>query len=266
MPHRPAHAGFRTRGRAGRSRPGSGACEPRHARDPLGGRPPERTRRHAENVGRRHETEGRECFRAPCRAAGGPSLQLDGGSDPGTRPSSSTPAPGIQRIRMVEEWIDAHLADPITLGRLCAVAGVGDRYLESAFRAHRGQTPAAIRGGPAACVGAAMPSRLQAGRFGHATGARCRLRPSRQVCRPLPKHLRRVAFGNAAAQLEPASRPMMRCASSWSVNVRVTSPCSRSETQRGWTSAAPPGGPPRRRSWRSPPAQPGTDSARARFA
>jgi AraC-like DNA-binding protein len=59
----------------------------------------------------------------------------------GTRPSSSTPALGIQRIRMVEEWIDAHLADPVTLGRLCAVAGVGDRYLESAFRAHRGQTP-----------------------------------------------------------------------------------------------------------------------------
>jgi AraC-like DNA-binding protein len=59
----------------------------------------------------------------------------------GIRPSSSTPALAIQRIRMVEEWIDAHLADPITLGRLCAVAGVGDRYLESAFRAHRGQTP-----------------------------------------------------------------------------------------------------------------------------
>ncbi len=59
----------------------------------------------------------------------------------GIRPSSSTPTLAIQRIRMVEEWIDAHLADPITLGRLCAVAGVGDRYLESAFRAHRGQTP-----------------------------------------------------------------------------------------------------------------------------
>ena len=59
----------------------------------------------------------------------------------GVRTSSSTPVLGIQRIRMVEEWVDAHLADPITLGRLCAVAGVGDRYLESAFRAHRGQTP-----------------------------------------------------------------------------------------------------------------------------
>ncbi len=58
-----------------------------------------------------------------------------------TRASSSAPAPGIQRIRIVEEWVDAHLTDPITLGRLCAVAGVGDRYLESAFRVHRGQTP-----------------------------------------------------------------------------------------------------------------------------
>jgi len=60
---------------------------------------------------------------------------------PGTRPTSSTPAPGIQRIRAVEEWIDAHLGESITLGRLCAVAGVGDRCLESAFRSHRGQTP-----------------------------------------------------------------------------------------------------------------------------
>ncbi len=59
----------------------------------------------------------------------------------GSRPASSKPAPAIQRIRIVEEWIDAHLADPITLGRLCAVAGVGDRCLESAFRTHRGQTP-----------------------------------------------------------------------------------------------------------------------------
>jgi AraC-like DNA-binding protein len=59
----------------------------------------------------------------------------------GTRPSCSTPALGIRRVRRVEDWIEAHLADPITLGRLCAVAGVGDRHLESASRAHRGQTP-----------------------------------------------------------------------------------------------------------------------------
>ncbi len=59
----------------------------------------------------------------------------------GTRPSSSTPTLAIQRVRVVEEWIDTHLAEPITLGRLCAVAGVGDRYLESCVPRHRGQTP-----------------------------------------------------------------------------------------------------------------------------
>lgn len=58
----------------------------------------------------------------------------------GARPSGR-PAAGIERVRRVEEWIDAHLLEPITLGRLCAVAGVGDRFLESAFRSHRGQTP-----------------------------------------------------------------------------------------------------------------------------
>jgi len=59
----------------------------------------------------------------------------------GTNPASTRPAVTVQRVRMVEEWVDTHLAAPITLGRLCAVAGVGDRWLESAFRAHRGQTP-----------------------------------------------------------------------------------------------------------------------------
>ena len=59
----------------------------------------------------------------------------------GTRPASSTPALAVRRVRMVEEWVDAHLADPITLGRLCAGAGVGDRHLEAAFRAHRGHSP-----------------------------------------------------------------------------------------------------------------------------
>jgi AraC-like DNA-binding protein len=59
----------------------------------------------------------------------------------GTRPAASTPTLGIQRLRVVEEWIDAHLTEPITLGRLCAVAGVGDRWLESAFRTHRGLAP-----------------------------------------------------------------------------------------------------------------------------
>jgi AraC-like DNA-binding protein len=45
------------------------------------------------------------------------------------------------RIRQQVRGVPRSRTNPITLGRLCAVAGVGDRYLESAFRAHRGQTP-----------------------------------------------------------------------------------------------------------------------------
>lgn len=59
----------------------------------------------------------------------------------GVRRPESRSAITIQRVRRVEEWVDAHLVHPITLGDLCAVAGVGDRHLESAFRAHRGQAP-----------------------------------------------------------------------------------------------------------------------------
>ena len=70
---------------------------------------------------------------------------------------------------------------------------------------------AAVRAGPTAGVGAAEPSRIQAGRFGHATRARCRIRPPRPVCGPLSECLRRVAFGHAAAQpeslLKAPSRP-----------------------------------------------------------
>lgn len=45
------------------------------------------------------------------------------------------------RLADVETWIDAHLADPITLGRLCEVSGVGERSLQLAFRSRRGLSP-----------------------------------------------------------------------------------------------------------------------------
>lgn len=45
------------------------------------------------------------------------------------------------RIALVEAWIDAHLHEPITMGRLCAVAGVGARSLQAAFAAARGVSP-----------------------------------------------------------------------------------------------------------------------------
>jgi transcriptional regulator GlxA family with amidase domain len=59
----------------------------------------------------------------------------------GVRSHASAPALGFRRVRQVEEWVDAHLAAPITLGDLCAAAGVGDRWLESAFKRWRDQAP-----------------------------------------------------------------------------------------------------------------------------
>jgi AraC-like DNA-binding protein len=46
-----------------------------------------------------------------------------------------------ERALLVEDWIDAHLHEPITLGRLCEVAGVGGRCLQKTFLARRGSTP-----------------------------------------------------------------------------------------------------------------------------
>lgn len=59
----------------------------------------------------------------------------------GIRAGEARSAVTFQRVRRVEAWVDAHLFEPITLGRLCAIAGVGDRHLHCAFQAHRGQTP-----------------------------------------------------------------------------------------------------------------------------
>jgi AraC-like DNA-binding protein len=47
----------------------------------------------------------------------------------------------VERALSVEEWIDAHLHEPITLGRLCEVAGVGGRCLQKTFLERRGSTP-----------------------------------------------------------------------------------------------------------------------------
>jgi AraC-like DNA-binding protein len=45
------------------------------------------------------------------------------------------------RLGDVEDWIEAHLQQPITVGRLCAVAGVGERALCKLFEARRGMSP-----------------------------------------------------------------------------------------------------------------------------
>jgi AraC-like DNA-binding protein len=45
------------------------------------------------------------------------------------------------RLAALEAWIEAHLAEPLTLGALCAQAGVGARSLQKAFQARRGMSP-----------------------------------------------------------------------------------------------------------------------------
>jgi len=55
------------------------------------------------------------------------------------RVGSSVPAAAV--LPLLEAWIDAHLAEPLTLGRLCEQAGVGARSLQRAFEAKRGVSP-----------------------------------------------------------------------------------------------------------------------------
>jgi AraC-like DNA-binding protein len=45
------------------------------------------------------------------------------------------------RMADLEAWIDANLAAPISVGRLCAVAGVGERALQKSFESRRGMSP-----------------------------------------------------------------------------------------------------------------------------
>ena len=47
----------------------------------------------------------------------------------------------LHRARNLEGWIDAHLSEPITMGTLCQVAGVGERCLQMSFLYRRGISP-----------------------------------------------------------------------------------------------------------------------------
>lgn len=47
----------------------------------------------------------------------------------------------IKRLEHLEDWIDAHVSEAITLGRLCKVAQMGERSLQLAFHARRGMSP-----------------------------------------------------------------------------------------------------------------------------
>jgi len=49
------------------------------------------------------------------------------------------PAPGC--VRLAEDYIHAHLDEPILLARLCTVSGTSPRTLQQAFRKYRGLSP-----------------------------------------------------------------------------------------------------------------------------
>jgi AraC-like DNA-binding protein len=46
-----------------------------------------------------------------------------------------------QRVECLEVWIEEHLTDAITVGRLCEVAQASERSLQLAFQARRGMSP-----------------------------------------------------------------------------------------------------------------------------
>jgi AraC-like DNA-binding protein len=46
-----------------------------------------------------------------------------------------------ERIARVEDWIEAHLTQPLSVGRLCEAANVGERALQKAFEQRHGMSP-----------------------------------------------------------------------------------------------------------------------------
>ncbi len=83
------------------------------------------------------------------------------------------PAVAARRVADLEAWIDAHLREPITMGRLCEVARVTDRSLQLAFQARRGLSP--MRFVTERRLAAAHHLLQSAGRFDDVTGIACNL-------------------------------------------------------------------------------------------
>jgi AraC-like DNA-binding protein len=57
---------------------------------------------------------------------------------------AATGRPGelaLERARNLEAWIDSNLGEPITMGTLCRIAGVGERCLQRSFLYRRGISP-----------------------------------------------------------------------------------------------------------------------------
>jgi AraC-like DNA-binding protein len=108
---------------------------------------------------------------------------------------------GDAQVRLVEQWMEANLTEPIGVEDLAAVADVSVRSLQLAFRRLRGCTP----------MQALMRRRLdlarvllEQGGFGvnvTATAMQLGLFQPRPVLRPLPAGVRRIPVGH------PGPRP-----------------------------------------------------------
>ena len=205
LPRRPAHSSLRARGRACRSRPGTGTGEPGRARGAAGGRSAEHPRRHSTTlVDATKPTTGN----APC-----PAKHLEArlcSSGPRNAPTirdarACNPAhPHCRRVGRCQPRESDHPWPSVCSGRRW-------RSLPRVRVPESSRPDAdAVRVRPAARVGAAEPSRVQAGRFGGTARARCRIRSSRAgslsaIETPTASY-RRQRFGAARAGHEVTGR------------------------------------------------------------
>lgn len=79
----------------------------------------------------------------PSRAAHAEALLVSAVADLLTRTAAVARGREVASSRMadLESWIDSHLQEPLTIGRLCQVAGVGERSLQMSFVSRRGVSP-----------------------------------------------------------------------------------------------------------------------------
>ena len=81
-----------------------------------------------------------------------------------TWPVGDEAAPvAIKRLEHLEDWIDAHVGEAITLGRLCEVAQIGERSLQLTFQRAARHVTNAVRLRAAPCRG---PAAIVPGRAG----------------------------------------------------------------------------------------------------
>ncbi|MCK7534410.1 MAG: hypothetical protein MZV63_27030 [Marinilabiliales bacterium] len=106
----------------------------------------------------------------------------------------------LERARNLEAWIDAHLGEPITMGTLCRVAGVGERCLQKSFLYRRGDFSDALRRRAPAAGGPSMAGRCLERRDGDRGRIALRLFAPGPVLGVLSRGDRRVTVADAGGR------------------------------------------------------------------